>query len=489
MAHDTPRIRKQLKVDQAVVGISPTSVKILSPAYFPIDEQGFLCGEPSSKAYHQEAPPDAAKMPNVAVNPVEIQDEPGLFIPSFVNGHSHALQYAMVGRSEYRSLKGEQDSFWSWRDHMYRLCLAADPDDLFHIARALYTEMLRMGYTHVCEFHYLHHEKSGKPYSQLPIMSIMLMEAAKEARIGMTLVPIDYRHGGFSQPARPEQRRFLSAEPQDFLKLWREIQQYALGLPHCHLSAGFHSLRAVTCAEMNEIASELPGIDLHIHISEQELEVSQCLKATGTTPIAWLQDQVGLDSRWHLVHATQANERERDLIAKSGAKIVLCPSTEANLGDGVFAWNPRNTSPWTIGSDSQVGLNPWRELQLLEYMNRMTLKKRNVATLEAGEFTALRLLQHPWSVREFRTGLKWSSADRLWREGQALSGILYDSEDARICSLSPEETLSYLTFGPAENLKHRTIQRGQVLAQDPTPVNTSPAAKSFLQTLANLYPT
>lgn len=312
------------------------------------------------------APPDATVLP-------------GPVLPGLVNAHSHAFQRAFAGAAERR--QDDHDDFWRWRERMYGVALGITPDGLRAVATTLYRELLAGGYTQVVEFHYLHHAPDGKPYADPLAISRALAEAAQATGIGLTLLPVLYERAGFTQAAlRPEQRRFAAGADEvlamrDGIRAWR--------LPGVQAGVALHSLRAARPASMQRLLDALAGDagPIHIHVAEQTAEVDDCLAATGQRPIEWLARHLALDARWQLVHATHALPAEIDAVAATGAGIVLCPSTEANLGDGVPdlpRWLAAGV-PLAIGSDSQVGRSAAEELRWLEYAQRLTLRRRNVA--------------------------------------------------------------------------------------------------------------
>jgi formimidoylglutamate deiminase len=300
---------------------------------------------------------------------------PGPVLPGIVNAHSHAFQRAFAGLAERRI--SAHDDFWSWRDRMYGVALAITPPELRQLATRLYREMLAGGYTQVCEFHYLHHDHDGSRYQRAAAMSEALLAAAADAGIGITLLPVLYERAGFAAPAlRDDQRRFRSD-----VALLQELRSAARG-PLASAGVAIHSLRAATPASMHALVESMAGAGpIHIHIAEQTGEVDDCLAATGARPIEWLAREFALDARWQLVHATHATPEEIDAVAHHGAGVVICPSTEANLGDGI-ADLPRWLAagvPLSIGSDSQVCRSAAEELRWLEYAQRLVLRQRNVA--------------------------------------------------------------------------------------------------------------
>ncbi|MGV8805420.1 MAG: formimidoylglutamate deiminase [Polaromonas sp.] len=310
----------------------------------------------------------------------------GPLIPGTPNLHSHAFQRALAGLTEYR---GEaQDSFWSWRTLMYRFAAKLGPEQLEAIAYGLYVEMLEAGYTAVCEFHYVHHDSDGQPYADDATLALALLRAARRAGIGMTLLPVLYQTSGFGGLAPNEgQRRFIRST-DSMLRLLESLK------PQCdaqgaRLGLAPHSLRAVPPEALREALAGLDAIDatapIHIHIAEQMQEVDACLAWSGQRPVAWLLDHAPVNSRWCLVHATHMDADEYARAAASGAVAGLCPTTEANLGDGIFdlpAW-AASGGRWGIGSDSHICVNAAEELMLLEYSQRLATRQRNVAACAA----------------------------------------------------------------------------------------------------------
>lgn len=305
----------------------------------------------------------------------------GPVLPGLVNAHSHAFQRAFAGLAERR--ESASDDFWSWRDRMYRVALRIGPAQLRAVAAHLNTELLAGGYTQVCEFHYLQHDEHGRRYDDPAALMRALADAAGDAGIGLTLLPVLYERAGFAAPAlRPDQRRFAS-DVAFVLELRDRVRQVGRAAPRLHAGVAIHSLRAAAEPSMRALLERLAGDDgpIHIHVAEQTGEVDDCLAATGARPIEWLARSGLLDRRWQLVHATHAEPREIDAVAASGAGIVVCPTTEANLGDGVPdlpRWLAAGV-PLAIGSDSQVGRSAAEELRWLDYAQRLVRRNRNVA--------------------------------------------------------------------------------------------------------------
>lgn len=305
----------------------------------------------------------------------------GPLLPGLPNLHSHAFQRAFAGLAEYRAER--QDSFWSWRQLMYRFAAHITPGQMQAIATWLYVEMLEAGYTRVCEFHYLHHNHTGQPYADDARMSLALLHAARTAGIGITLLPALYQSSGFgARPPHAQQARFIrsTASMLSLLERLRPIAQ-AQGAV---LGLALHSLRAVPPDSLQAAVQGITALDpqapIHIHIAEQQQEVDDCIAWSGQRPVQWLLDHAPVDARWCLVHATRMTPDEHAAAARTGAVVGLCPSTEANLGDGIFdlpLWL-QHGGRWGLGSDSHICVNAAEELLLLEYGQRLSRRQRNV---------------------------------------------------------------------------------------------------------------
>ena len=307
-----------------------------------------------------------------------------VLLPGMPDLHSHAFQRGMAGLAE---VKGPgADSFWTWRQVMYRFLEKLTPDDLTAIATLAYIEMLESGFTRVGEFHYLHHAPDGKPYSQPAAMSDAIIDAAISTGINLTMLPVFYAHSGFGgQAPEAAQQRFIHST-DDFGKLYEHIERRLLTTDGAVTGVAPHSLRAVTAEELQFLTSLANG-PVHIHIAEQMKEVNSCLAHYGARPVQWLLDNQPVNARWCLVHATHLDEAEISGIARSQAVAGLCPVTEANLGDGLFPLTPFLEAGGRIGvgSDSNVKIDAPEELRLLEYGQRLQLQNRNVSQRHAGE--------------------------------------------------------------------------------------------------------
>lgn len=311
----------------------------------------------------------------------------GAAIPGMPNLHSHAFQRAMAGLAETAGASDGQgeDSFWTWREVMYRFVARLTPDDLLAIARQLYVEMLEAGFTAVAEFHYLHHDPDGRPYADRAAMAHAIAQAAREAGIGLTLLPVLYCAGGFGgKPPGAAQRRFLNTVDA-YLRLVEEVAAAHRDDPQVRVGIAPHSLRAVPPEALRDAVVGLEGMDpdapIHIHIAEQTKEVEDCLAWSALRPVDWLLQHAPVGPRWCLVHATHMTTAETAGLAATGAVAGLCPTTEANLGDGLFPLVAYLNAGGRlgIGSDSHISVSPVEELRWLEYGQRLVTRRRNVA--------------------------------------------------------------------------------------------------------------
>ncbi len=301
----------------------------------------------------------------------------GLTLPGMPNLHSHAFQRGMAGLGEVRGTS--DDSFWTWREVMYRFLDRLTPDDVAAIAAQAYVEMLEGGFTSVCEFHYLHHDVDGRPYADLAAMAAAIAQAAGETDIGLTLLPVLYRFGGFGAQAPGHgQRRFIN-DPDMFAALLAASRKVVARLDDSVVGIAPHSLRAVAESDLDLVREMAGSAPIHLHIAEQEKEVQDCLAWSGQRPVEWLRARVETGPQWCLIHATHLSAAERDGLAKDRAVAGLCPVTEANLGDGIFdgVAFAEHGGQFGIGTDSNVQIGVASELRQLEYSQRLRDRLRS----------------------------------------------------------------------------------------------------------------
>jgi len=378
---------------------------------------------------------------------------PGLALPGMPNAHSHCFQRAMVGFAESKQ-EGVEDSFWSWREHMYKLANRLNPDQLYIIACQSFTEMLQAGFTSVAEFHYIHRSLEGEPTND---MADAVIRAAKDVGIRMRLLPVLYIKGGFNLPAQPEQFRFV----------YNSLSAYCDLLEFCkvRIPTGIapHSLRAVPVQGLPKLIRYATAVlgekyPIHMHIAEQKDEVKQCLAAHQVSPIQLLADTVALTSQWNLVHATHVNGRDLDTLARMKAQVVLCPLTEAYLGDGVFPAQQfvDQGGRFAIGSDSNTRIDPFEELRLLEYGQRLMSRKRLRLSTEEG-------LGKPLWERAALAGAK----ALMFTIGQLQKGhfadiTVLDTEKTPLASVPVERMLDAAVIGGSRELVKQVYVGGEL---------------------------
>ena len=312
------------------------------------------------------------------VAPAAGDERHGVALPGLACLHSHAFQRGMAGLAELRG--DSTDTFWTWRETMYRFALAMTPDDVTAVATLLYVEMLEQGFTRVGEFHYLHHDRDGSHYADIGEMAARIAQAAEASSIALTLLPSFYAHGSFGGAAPHDgQRRFICSIDQ-FAKLMNASRKAIASLPRANIGIAPHSLRAVTPDELAAIIPLADGGPVHIHAAEQVKEVEDCLAWSGRRPVQWLLERAPLDRRWCVIHATHTTDAEVAALAKTGAVAGLCPITEASLGDGIFPAREFLAAGggFGIGTDSNVLVGAADELRQLEYGQRLKHRQRNV---------------------------------------------------------------------------------------------------------------
>lgn len=410
-----------------------------------------------------------------------------LVIPGFQNAHSHAFQYAMAGLAETHTTTETPDDFWSWRESMYQLALSISPDQLEAIATQLYAEMLRHGYTHVAEFHYVHHDKNGQKFNHLSEMGERLISAAKTAGIGITLVPIFYQKGGFGQTPKASQKRFISNTFDDYMKLYEASVKSAELYQKANVGVGIHSMRAVSTEDIIQLAEKGPqNLPFHIHVSEQLKEIEDSIQYLGQRPVEWLLNHLELSDRFHLVHATHLVDEEVKGIAKSKANVVLCPSTEGNLGDGIFPLKKFQDygGSWSIGTDSHVGLNPFEELRILDYGQRLVSHKRNIFySNQQGNSGAYAIEMSVISGRKAMNQFSTTYFDL----GEPFDAVLVDSNHPLMALTSQENWLNTILYSSDSKMIIGTFTNGKLVVRNQTHYLKNSISNTFIQTIKQLH--
>jgi formimidoylglutamate deiminase len=415
----------------------------ISPAFVSIDDEGVIQNITTKR-------PEG-----------EIEKVDGFALPGFQNAHSHAFQYAMAGLAENHPA-GTDDDFWTWREEMYKCALSVDPDQVEAIAGILYAEMLRVGYTHVAEFHYLHHDKDGKPYSNLAEMGERLVAAARTAGIKITLIPVFYQKGNFGQDPQPRQRRFISTTVEEYFKLLIASKEVVKKYSAASLGFSVHSLRAVDLGDIKTTFAQGPKeLPFHLHVSEQKKEVNDCLAFSNRRPMQWLLENLPVSERFHLVHSTHLDDREIRQLAASKANVVLCPSTEGNLGDGIFRMKEfvKLGGHWSIGTDSHIGLNPLEEFRMIDYRQRLITNHRNTFEGDA----AAHLVNE--SIASGRKAMGITSSNNF-EVGKPFDAVVINSKSHLLAETSERNRLATILYTSDSSRILGTIVNGKWVVKE-----------------------
>jgi formimidoylglutamate deiminase len=403
----------------------------------------------------------------------------GIAVPAMPNVHSHAHQRFMLGLAERAGPR--TDSFWTWREAMYGFALRLSPDDLEAVAAQLYVEMLKAGFSVVGEFQYLHHQPDGTPYDDPAEMSLRCLAAAEQAGIAITILPTLYAFGGFGgQPPAPGQRRFINGAER-FLKIVDRLSIQA----RCRVGIAPHSLRAVTPKLLREVISALPpDAPIHIHVAEQMKEVEDCLAFCGLRPVGLLMREFDLSDRWTAIHATHMTAAETGALARSGAIAGLCPTTEANLGDGIFPAVAflRAGGAMAIGSDSHISVSPAEDLRMLEYSQRLRDRTRNALAAGPGQSTGRTL---------YEAALKGGAQSMRQPVGAIAPGqrcdiTVLDAEHPLLAGRQGDAALDSWIFSGGTALVKDVFAGGRHLVQNRHHIHEDTIARNFRAALRRL---
>ncbi|PZF75554.1 formimidoylglutamate deiminase [Aestuariivirga litoralis] len=419
----------------------------------------------------------------VAAGRAEGERLSGIAVPAMPNVHSHAHQRFMLGLAE-RAGPGA-DSFWTWREAMYGFALRLSPDDLEAVAAQLYVEMLKAGFSIVGEFQYLHHQPDGTPYADPAEMSLRCFAAAQHAGIGITILPTLYAFGGFGgQDPVAGQRRFLN-QAERFLKIVDNLSIQAKGDPLRRVGISPHSLRAVTPELLREVVAGLPDdAPIHVHVAEQVKEVDDCLAFSGRRPVELLMESFALSDRWTAIHATHMTPAETAALARSGAIAGLCPTTEANLGDGIFPATGfmAEGGAIAIGSDSHITVSPAEDLRMLEYSQRLRDRTRNALAAGPGQSTGRTL---------FDAALKGGARSMRQPVGAIAPGYraditVLDADHPLLAGRREDAALDTWIFSGGNALVKDVIVGGTQVVKDRHHVNEETIARNFRAALRRL---
>jgi formimidoylglutamate deiminase len=416
----------------------------------------------------------------------DAEDAGGPLVPAMPNLHSHAFQRAMAGLAE--RMGSRADSFWTWREVMYRFLARLTPDDCHAIASQLYVEMLRNGYTAVAEFHYLHNDPAGRPYADRAEMSLAHVRAARAVGIAITHLPSLYAHSTFgAAPLEPMQARFAT-EPDDVLEIVRRVRSDFRDDADVRVGVAPHSLRAVSPPLLADLLGGLDGMaptaPIHIHAAEQTREVDDCIAWSGRRPVEWLLDNAGVDERWCLVHCTHMTEHETRDLARRRAVAGLCPTTEGNLGDGLFRLVEYLDAGghFGIGGDSHVSQSPVEELRWLEYGQRLVHRRRNIAATEARPSVGATLWRRATEGGSRALGRTMG----VIAPGARADFLVLDAEHPNLAGREGESLLDALVFAGNDRLVRHVAVSGTWLVRDGRHRDAAAVAERYKRVVTRL---
>jgi len=395
---------------------------------------------------------------------VEIVRMPGrAMLPGLANAHSHSFQRLFRGRAEGRRSGG--DTFWTWREQMYRATSFVSPEDLYDVARATFLEMLSAGITVVGEFHYLHNERSGQPYSDPNVLALEVIRAAESVGIRICLLRTAYLRAGFERAPHPGQARFYE-KGEAYLRNLEALLAATAGSAGVSVGAAPHSIRAVPLGEMKEIAAfaQTRDLPLHLHISEQPAENDACRSEYGQTPVALLTEHGVLDKRTTLVHSIHLTETEFRQVAAAGSTICSCPTTERNLGDGIFPADlvARLGIPVAHGTDSQAQIDILEDARQSEYHLRLQRRERGILDTIHGEEIASRLLRSATASGYHALGMTGGSL----AVGEAADFFTVDVNDVAILGIDKESLAAQTVFGVGRSAICDVAVQGRLVMRD-----------------------
>jgi formimidoylglutamate deiminase len=406
-------------------------------------------------------------------------------LPALSNLHSHSFQRAMAGMTEFRA--SGRDSFWTWRELMYRFVNRITPEQMQAIAALVFMEMQEAGYAAVGEFHYVHHQSGSAPYDDIAELSNQIYAAAQATGIGLTHLPVLYTYGGVGEGALTTGQLRFGNSVERYFQLVDRARNGLKQLPNdARIGIAPHSLRATSPADLKAALTQHTSGPIHIHISEQPKEVADIEAWLGARPVEWLLHNANVNSNWCLIHATHMTDDETTTMAKSGAVAGLCPITESNLGDGPFNGPTylKAGGAFGVGSDSNVNISLTEELRTLEYSQRLRDVARNVLVVGEGSVGAT-----------LYTGAAHGGARALGRnagviaEGKLADLVAIDSTAATLCALNPEQLLDGLVFAAKDNVITDVWSAGRHAVQNGKHIDHERITKNYRKEIISLIAT
>ncbi len=390
-------------------------------------------------------------------------------LPGLVNAHSHAFQRLLRGRTEYRT-SNTQDSFWTWRELMYRTANQLSPDDLYAVSRMAFLEMALSGITAVGEFHYLHHSPDGTPYADANLLSKTVVMAARDVGVRIALLRVAYARAGYQREPNPEQTRFIETSADTYLKNLQQLQgDLAAGDGTAWVGIAPHSVRALPLDYLKTItefgnAQRLP---VHMHVAEQTAEVSACIQEYGRSPVALLDTEGILSGRFTAVHAIHVTPKAIGALSQAGASVCACPTTERNLGDGIARIDNyfKAGVPVSLGTDSQVQIDLLEDARELEYHLRLQRTERNVlARSDDQNHSALAARLFDCATMNGAKCIGFEGG-RL-KPGLAADFFTIDLNDASVAGALAEDLLADIVFSLTRTAVRDVVVAGKRIVDD-----------------------
>lgn len=391
-------------------------------------------------------------------------------VPGQVNAHSHAFQRVMRGLAERRDPARADDDFWTWREAMYGVALSLSAEEVEAAARLAFWEMARAGITHVGEFHYVHHRPDGAAYDDPNELAHRVIAAAQAVGIRITLLRVAYHTGDIGQVAQPRQRRFIEPDVETYLGRLAALKDRWGTTPGVSLGSAPHSIRAVDRSWVEAISAfcEARQMVIHTHVCEQPAEIAASQRAYGMGPVEALHAWAGLNSRWTLVHGTHMSEREFGIVAETRPTICACPTTERNLGDGFLPARElvKAGVPIALGSDSHTVIDPFEEMRLVEYHERLRAQARNVlpACDPQGRTESAAVLWEMGTVAGARA-LGQRVSGRI-ESGQPADFVALDLHDPTLWGASSGSLLDHIVLSMSASAVRHTVVAGRLVIED-----------------------
>lgn len=434
---------------------------VLERGYLDVEDGTIVDVGPIETA--DEAPDDVVDIGEVAL------------VPGMVNAHSHAFQRAIRARTEYLPVDRGEDDFWSWRERMYEAVLSLGPEALEAVSRMACLEMVEAGYTTLGEFHYIHHDRNGDPYANPNELAHRVVRASRDVGLRVQLLRTAYHRSGFETPEEPHQRRFIESDVETYLERTCDLRDDVADREDVTVGMAPHSVRAVPEHWLREIGSAAEALDcpVHIHASEQRGELEQSRREYGTTPIEVFDDLGLLDERLTIVHATHTTDRELELMAEARPTVCACPTTERNLGDGILPACEliEYDIPIALGSDSHADIDPWTEMRLVEYHERLDRERRNVLAAgrpdgpsrSEGERHTADVL---WSMGTAHGARALQLPVGRLEAGRAADIVGLDLDELALAGVPPSHLTDGLVFAASTSAVRDVIVGGERVVQD-----------------------